>query len=159
MTKSAMIRARVDPQLKEEAEAILQELGLSTTQALTLFYQQIRLQRGIPFEIRLPNNRKGPAGTLPASHPFSPFPADANRSVMEQNVEVYKAMHGELVEQYLGQYVALGDGHLIDHDPDPVALLRRVREHYPGQVILRQKVERMPERVLRIRHPVTEESA
>ncbi|MCB0085296.1 MAG: type II toxin-antitoxin system RelB/DinJ family antitoxin, partial [Caldilineaceae bacterium] len=35
MTKSAMIRARMDPHLKEEAESILEELGISTTQALT----------------------------------------------------------------------------------------------------------------------------
>ena len=55
MTKSAMIRARIDPTLKEEAEAILQELGLSTSQALTLFYQQVRLSKGLPFEVRLPN--------------------------------------------------------------------------------------------------------
>lgn len=55
MTKSAMIRARVDSTLKEEVEEILQELGLSTTQAITLFYQQIRLSKGLPFEVRLPN--------------------------------------------------------------------------------------------------------
>jgi DNA-damage-inducible protein J len=55
MTKSAMIRARVDSTLKEEVEGILQELGLSTTQAITLFYQQVRLTKGLPFEVRLPN--------------------------------------------------------------------------------------------------------
>ena len=55
MTQSAMIRARIDPTLKDEVEAILQELGLSTTQALILFYQQIRLSKGLPFEVRLPN--------------------------------------------------------------------------------------------------------
>ncbi len=55
MTKSAMIRARVDSTLKAEVEGILQELGLSTTQAITLFYQQIRLSKGLPFEVRLPN--------------------------------------------------------------------------------------------------------
>ena len=55
MTKSAMIRARVDPTLKEEAENILDRLGLSATQAITLFYEQVRLQKGLPFEIRLPN--------------------------------------------------------------------------------------------------------
>ncbi len=55
MSKTAMIRARVDPTLKEEAEAILQALGLSTTQAITLFYQQVRLSRGLPFDLRLPN--------------------------------------------------------------------------------------------------------
>ena len=55
MTKSAMIRARVESTLKEEVEGILQELGLSTTQAITLFYQQVRLTKGLPFEVRLPN--------------------------------------------------------------------------------------------------------
>ncbi|HEX7594264.1 MAG TPA: type II toxin-antitoxin system RelB/DinJ family antitoxin [Anaerolineae bacterium] len=55
MAKEAMIRARIEPRLKEEAEDILRQLGLSTTEALTLFYHQIRLNQGLPFEIRLPN--------------------------------------------------------------------------------------------------------
>jgi DNA-damage-inducible protein J len=55
MSKTAMIRARVDPILKEEVETILQTIGLSTTQAITLFYQQVRLSRGLPFDLRLPN--------------------------------------------------------------------------------------------------------
>lgn len=55
MSKTATIRARIDPLLKEEVENILQTLGLSTTQAILLFYQQIRLNHGLPFELRLPN--------------------------------------------------------------------------------------------------------
>jgi DNA-damage-inducible protein J len=55
MIKSAMIRARVDPVLKKEAESVFQELGLSTTQAITLFYQQVKWYRGLPFEVRVPN--------------------------------------------------------------------------------------------------------
>lgn len=55
MNKSAMIRARVDPALKEEVENLFEELGLSATQAITLFYQQVRLKRGLPFEVRIPN--------------------------------------------------------------------------------------------------------
>ena len=62
-------------------------------------------------------------------------------------------MHGELVEQYLGQYVAIYNGQLVDHDADPMILLTRIRSKYPNQVILRRKVERMPERELRVRHP------
>ena len=56
MTKSAMIRARVDPTLKQEAENILEALGLSATQAITLFYQQVKWVRGLPFEVRVPND-------------------------------------------------------------------------------------------------------
>jgi len=55
MNKSAMIRARVDPTLKDEVEDVFEQLGLSTTQAITLFYQQVRLNRGLPFDVRIPN--------------------------------------------------------------------------------------------------------
>ena len=55
MPKSASIHARIQPELKEEAEAILKELGLNATQAITLFYQQIRLTRGLPLVLRVPN--------------------------------------------------------------------------------------------------------
>ena len=55
MTKSAMIRARVDPTLKQEAENIFEALGLSATQAITIFYQQVKWARGLPFEVRVPN--------------------------------------------------------------------------------------------------------
>ena len=55
MRKSASIHARIQPELKEEAEALLKELGLNATQAITLFYQQIRLNRGLPLVLRVPN--------------------------------------------------------------------------------------------------------
>jgi DNA-damage-inducible protein J len=55
MPKSDSIHARIKPELKEEAEAILKVLGLNASQAITLFYQQIRLTRGLPFVVRMPN--------------------------------------------------------------------------------------------------------
>ncbi len=55
MIKSAMIRAGIKPELKENVESILNELGISTTEVITLFYNQIRLNNGIPFEIKIPN--------------------------------------------------------------------------------------------------------
>jgi DNA-damage-inducible protein J len=55
MAKSAMIRARIEPELKGNVENILNELGLSATEAITLFYNQIRLKKGIPFDIKIPN--------------------------------------------------------------------------------------------------------
>lgn len=55
MNKSAMIRARVDPTLKDEVEDVFEQLGLSASQAITLFYQQVKLNRGLPFDVRIPN--------------------------------------------------------------------------------------------------------
>ena len=55
MTKTATIRARVEPELKDKAEHVFHSLGLSVTQAITLFYKQVELRDGLPFEIAIPN--------------------------------------------------------------------------------------------------------
>ena len=55
MSKTATIRARVEPKLKNKAEYIFSKLGLTTTQAITLFYKQVELRNGLPFEIAIPN--------------------------------------------------------------------------------------------------------
>lgn len=55
MGKTSTVRARVEPDLKGKAEQIFQQLGLTTTQAITLFYRQVELRRGLPFDVILPN--------------------------------------------------------------------------------------------------------
>lgn len=55
MSKTAMIRARTEPRLKEEVESIFSELGITSTEAINMFYKQVRLRKGIPFEIKIPN--------------------------------------------------------------------------------------------------------
>lgn len=55
MAKTETIRARVEPGLKQQAEAVLGELGLSATEAITLFYRQVTMHRGLPFEVKIPN--------------------------------------------------------------------------------------------------------
>ena len=55
MSKTSTIRARIEPSLKNKAEQIFRQLGLSTTQAITLFYKQVELKKGLPFNIAIPN--------------------------------------------------------------------------------------------------------
>ena len=55
MAKTEMIRARVEPELKQAAESVLKELGLTPTDAITLFYKQVTLIHGLPFAVQLPN--------------------------------------------------------------------------------------------------------
>ena len=55
MAKTAMIRARLEPDLKRDAETVFSTLGLSPTEAITLFYKQVTLHHGLPFEVRIPN--------------------------------------------------------------------------------------------------------
>jgi len=55
MGKTANIRARVEPGLKIEVEEILSDLGLTVSETVHLLYRQIKLQRGLPFDVRIPN--------------------------------------------------------------------------------------------------------
>lgn len=56
MPKTAVISARIDRETKHGAEAVFKELGLTATQAITLFYKQVELERGLPFMVRVPND-------------------------------------------------------------------------------------------------------
>ncbi len=54
-SRSAFVNVRVAPDTKAEAERIFAELGLSTSEAVNLFLRQVILRRGLPFDVRLPN--------------------------------------------------------------------------------------------------------
>lgn len=54
MAKSASVYARIDPALKEQAESILSALDIPTSSAIDMFFKQIVLKKGLPFEVRLP---------------------------------------------------------------------------------------------------------
>ena len=56
MAKTEMIRARVEPELKRQTEQVFLKLGLSATEAITLFYRQVTLHQGLPFAVRVPNS-------------------------------------------------------------------------------------------------------
>jgi DNA-damage-inducible protein J len=53
--KTTTARARIRPDIKTEAENIIHDLGLSVSTAFELFYRQIILNRGLPFDVRIPN--------------------------------------------------------------------------------------------------------
>ncbi len=55
MNKTATIRARVEPGLKIEVEHILADIGLTASETIHLLYRQIKLRRGLPFEVAIPN--------------------------------------------------------------------------------------------------------
>jgi DNA-damage-inducible protein J len=53
--KAAIINARIEPDLKAQAESILNKIGLSSAEAIRLFYNQICLQKGLPFDLKIPS--------------------------------------------------------------------------------------------------------
>lgn len=85
MTKSEVIRARVEPELKQEAENVFSKLGLSATQAITLFYKQVTLQQGLPFAVKIPNAETREA--LQQAH-------DGEELTEYESLEALKTAHG-----------------------------------------------------------------
>jgi DNA-damage-inducible protein J len=55
MAKTAIIQTRVDPAVKYNAQIILKKLNISMSEAISMYLSQIALHKGIPFEIKLPN--------------------------------------------------------------------------------------------------------
>lgn len=55
--KSANLYARIEPDVKEKAESVLSALGIPASNAINMFYKQIILQRGLPFDVKLPSSR------------------------------------------------------------------------------------------------------
>ena len=53
--KEAVVRARVAPSLKEEAESVFECLGISTTEAIRMFLTQVKMRRGLPFAVEIPS--------------------------------------------------------------------------------------------------------
>ena len=64
MANTNVVYARIDTNLKEDAESILSQLGISPSSAIQMFYSQIVLQKGMPFELRLPAKKPLAIGNM-----------------------------------------------------------------------------------------------
>ena len=56
MNRTSTVRARIEPELKEEVESLFHKLGLTTTEAISIFYNQVKLKKGLPFPVVIPSN-------------------------------------------------------------------------------------------------------
>ena len=55
MSRTTTVRARIEPRLKADVDKLLRRLGMTTTEAINLFYNQIRIRKGLPFAVEIPN--------------------------------------------------------------------------------------------------------
>lgn len=53
--KTATIAVRIEPEVKRDVEKIFSTLGLSTAEAVNVFFRHVQLEKGIPFDVRIPN--------------------------------------------------------------------------------------------------------
>lgn len=55
ITKTAFVRARMEPSVKKKAETVLSKIGISPSEAINVFYRRIASDKGIPFSLDIPN--------------------------------------------------------------------------------------------------------
>ena len=78
------------------------------------------------------------------------------REQIEAEAEAYQKLHPALTQRYLGQYVAIHQGQIIDHDKDFQQLHARIRQRFGRRPVLLRRVEEVPERELLFRSPSLE---
>lgn len=76
-----------------------------------------------------------------------------DRDKIKTEAEAFRDLHSALLKEYPGQYVAIHNGELVDHDEDFQALHRRVRQRFGRQPVLLRQVGPEPERVWTFRSP------
>ena len=55
MAKACTVQARIEPELKEKGDAILKKIGITASQVINALYAQIVMNKGVPFELKIPN--------------------------------------------------------------------------------------------------------
>lgn len=76
-----------------------------------------------------------------------------DRAAMEKEGQAFLRLHPSLKREYLGEYVAIYQEKLVDHDPDLIELIQRREQRYPDEVVLIRQVLVEPEQELVIRSP------
>lgn len=95
MARTSNIFARVEPEVKEQAERVLEQLGIPMSNAIGLFLRQVVLQRGIPFDVKLPQAKPVSIGSLTQEQ----FDAEIEKGLAD--LSAGKVIVAEHVDEYL----------------------------------------------------------
>lgn len=83
MPKDTFIRVRIDSLLKQSVEAIFSQIGLTSSEAINLFFHQVQLHQGLPFDVKIPNPE-----TLQALHDLQ-----TDEGITVQTLEEFKSSY------------------------------------------------------------------
>ncbi|MBR1441981.1 MAG: type II toxin-antitoxin system RelB/DinJ family antitoxin [Firmicutes bacterium] len=102
--KSSNVTARVEPEIKQQAEAILSSLGISASNGINMFYRQIILWNGLPFRPSIPTNRTTPLEDMSKEE----FNAKMARGLAQANAgegmpadEFFDSLKQEILKHYV----------------------------------------------------------
>ena len=78
---------------------------------------------------------------------------DELEQIVDAEIVAYHRLHPTLLAEHAGEFVAVAEQKLVDHDVDKLALYRRIQARYPEQFVLVRRVEHVPEPELHVRSP------
>ncbi len=81
------------------------------------------------------------------------FLRDESRRIIDQEAKAYRRLHPELLRSMPGQFVAVHNGQVVDHDSDQMAVFRRVEEAFGGQPVLIRQVRPEIDQTIEIMSP------
>ena len=96
---------------------------------------------------------EGTSASELAERALQQFLRDEARRLLHKEAEAFRAMHADLLARFAGEYVAMYQGRVVDHDTDQLALLLRMEEHYPNTPVLIKPVRPEIDEVFTIRSP------
>lgn len=99
-TKTANLYARIEPDVKEEAEKILDSLGVPASNAINMFYKQIILHRGLPFDVALPETKKPVGLEAMSREQFDEMISEGFEAIQRGETENYDDVKKKMREKY-----------------------------------------------------------
>ena len=99
MAKSGNIFVRIEPQVKEQAEAVLDQLGIPMSNAVGMFLHQVVLQKGIPFEIKIPNSKPLALSSL-SDEEFNTIMENGMKDYADNNVYTSKEIRMQMKRNF-----------------------------------------------------------
>ena len=99
MAKTASVYVRIEPDVKEQAELVLEQLGIPMSNAVSMFLKQIVLQQGIPFDMKLPVRKPLAIGDL-SKEEFDAEISKGMQSIEEGKVYSVETVEAEMMSVY-----------------------------------------------------------
>lgn len=99
MARTSSVYARVEPEIKEQAESVLDQLGIPMSNAVSMFLRQIVLQQGIPFEMKLPVRKPIAMGSLTKEEIDAEI-SKGMKSIEEGRVYSADAVEAEMIRDF-----------------------------------------------------------
>lgn len=97
--KSANLYARIEPDVKEQAESILSALGIPVSNAINMFYKQIIFQKGLPFAVKLPTAKPVAMGALSKEELDSEI-EKGYTDMLEERIELAEKVFADIRRDY-----------------------------------------------------------